>query len=256
MELALKLLAGVASVITVLGITKLFIEPLWTERNTRKQLASFLWLSCRELRLHLVEIHGTMQGGGDQAASTRDSLLKIPTNDYRGDAGWFVKTGYLTMLTAYKIAAFSAWLRIYQNHLLTYSFFQRTRKSLSFVYKHASDFKIIISRNTILWYYYIDAIGDRICVARDSRFSPITFAEFCGNYFTDPGFRGFFDQLHMFLHFVGRTEPDYARRYREIMPQLISKLEEIETYLHDENLLIGLHIEHDRTTGSNMRDRI
>jgi hypothetical protein len=81
-------------------------------------MATGLWLSCYELRRHLEAIKTTLAKGGPSADAMRHSLAKIPRNDFQGDADWFVKTGYFCMITAYKIAAFSAWMKIYQTAVL------------------------------------------------------------------------------------------------------------------------------------------
>lgn len=246
------LVTGVLGLITVGGVAKFFIEPWWTERNVRRQLASSLWLSCRELRLHLQEIHDKVRQGDDQAIRTREALRKIPGNDFNNSAKWFVQAGYFSMITAYKISAFSSWLRIYQSNLLRYSFLKKARRLLSQIYNHSDAFKRHISEHTILWYYYFDAVGDKVIAGEGDTNRPVDFSEFCRRYYKDEEFRGFFDQLHMFIHFLGREEPEWTHSYRNKLPLLIDDLGGFERFLKDENLLEGFHIEEPRTIRSDL----
>jgi hypothetical protein len=244
------LVTAVLGLITASGVVKFFIEPWWMERSLRKRLASCLWLSCLELRSHLKEIDEKVR---EQDAQAKDALLKLPGNDYRGDFSWFVKSGYFSMITAYKISAFSSWLRIYQNSLLRYSFLSSSKVFMSELYNLTNEFKYRISENTSLWYYYFDAIGDRTTRRADGIDAPMDFSEFCRNYAKDSEFRGFFDQLHMFIHFLGRDEQEWVDRYRNKLPDLINLLEKVESFLDKENLLKGFHVEKERTTRSNIR---
>ena len=247
---------AVLGLITAGGVAKFFIEPWWMERNVRRQLASSLWLSCRELRLHLQEIHDKVRQGDDYATRTREALRKIPGNDFNNSAKWFVQAGYFSMITAYKISAFSSWLRIYQSSLLRYSFLRKSRRQLSKVYNHSDEFKRHISENTILWYYYFDAIGDRVIASGGDVSCPVDFSEFCRRYFKDEEFRGFFDQLHTFVHFLGREEPEWIHLYRDKLDLLINDLKEFERFVEEENLLEGLQIKEPRTIRSDISEPV
>jgi hypothetical protein len=89
------------------GGLRYFLEPFLQRRRLRKVMATGLWLSCYELRRHLEAIKAKLGRGDASADAMRDALLKIPKNDYGKRPDWFVKTGYFSMITAYKIAAFS-----------------------------------------------------------------------------------------------------------------------------------------------------
>jgi hypothetical protein len=221
------------------GGLRYFLEPALKRRHLRKVMATGLWLSCSELRRHLEAIRTTLASGGATAHDMRDALLKIPRNDYGGRADWFVKTGYFSMITAYKIAAFSSWMKIYQTALLRALLTVTWSDFMSELFQKFDAFKIASSRNTVLWYNYIDAIGEKMIFVEPDFSSPVGFSEFCRKYFQDQEFREFFDQLHMFIHFMGRTEEPWLSTYQPALSDMISALQGIEDFLKDkeDNLL-------------------
>jgi hypothetical protein len=222
------------------GGLRYFIEPILKRRHLRRVIATGLWSSCIELRLQMEEIRTALESGNPSADETRDALLKIPRNDFEGRVDWFVKTGYLSMTTAYKIAAFSSWMRIYQiavsQALLTarwdYFIHELFKKFASYrksgrnyfihelLKKFASYKKSAAGHDSVLWYDYIDAIGERLVTTSGEHTRPFGFSEFCKRYHDDPEFLYFFDQVHMFIHFMGRKRsavvyqvPNGAERY-------------------------------------------
>jgi hypothetical protein len=247
------ILGVLVTLLATSGVVKFIIEPWWMEWSLRRQFASHLWLSCVELREHFEEINKRVREPNDQGKRTREALRKIPGWDYQGKAPWFVQTGYFSMITAYKISAFSSWLRIYQGSLLHYSFLKRTRKFLRELLELSNKFKKTLSTDTILWFYYFDAIGDKIIRGEDGTKAPMAFNDFCKSYYVDQEFLGFFEQLHMFIHFLGREEQQWTDHYRDKLPLLIDHLKAIETFLDKENLLKGLVIEKGRTIHSTLR---
>jgi hypothetical protein len=58
-------------------------------------MATNVWLSCHELRCHLEEIKGKLEGKSE--GGTRDALMKIPRHDFKR-ADWFVKPGQFQIL--------------------------------------------------------------------------------------------------------------------------------------------------------------
>jgi len=103
----------------LLGLAKYLIEPWYNAQALRRKYATALWIACVDLKIHLERIRERVMAGDRQ---TVDALKKIPDNDSKSDGSvrpdWFTKDGYYTTSTAYKIAAVSAWLRIYQRELL------------------------------------------------------------------------------------------------------------------------------------------
>jgi hypothetical protein len=93
------------AVLTFLGVHKFFIEPWLLAWQLRKKYATALWIACRELQLHIVQIHIKVAANNIKAIN---ALKKIPDNDFKGRADWFTKDGYYTTITAYKIAVVSS----------------------------------------------------------------------------------------------------------------------------------------------------
>jgi hypothetical protein len=221
------------------GGLRYFLEPLLQRRRLRKVMATGLWLSCYELRHHLEAIKSTLGGGGAPADATRDALLKIPRNDFAGRPDWFVKTGYFSMITAYKIAAFSAWMKIYQTAVLRALLTATGNKFVSDLFQKLDAYKVAASQNTVLWYHYLESVGEKIISKEGDVDSPVGFSEFCKRYYTDREFLLYFDQLHMFIHFMGRTDEPWASNYQHALAGMISALNDLEKFLADarENLL-------------------
>jgi hypothetical protein len=144
------LVSGTIALIAAGGGVKLFLEPWLSEILLRRQHASALWLSCVELRSHLEEVKTQTFRTDLEGRRTKDALLKIPRNDYRSEgARWFVQSGYFSMITAYKIASFSAWMRIYQQTLMHHSRHARSRELMSNLYNRFDRFKSVASNDTI-----------------------------------------------------------------------------------------------------------
>jgi hypothetical protein len=221
------------------GGLRYFLEPRLQRRRLRKVMATGLWLSCHELRRHLEAIEITLVKGGPAADAMRHSLVKIPRNDFQENADWFVKTGYFCMITAYKIAAFSAWMKIYQTAVLRALLVVRGSKFISGLFQRFDAYKVAASDTTALWYNYLESIGEWMIVTEGDLSHPIGFGEFCRRYKNDEEFLVFFDQLHMFVHFIGRPDEPHASNYQKVMTEMITALRSLEKFLGDkrENLL-------------------
>lgn len=138
------------------GGLRYFLEPVLKRRHLRKVMATGVWLSCYELRRHLEEIKRTLTESGS-ADETREALRKIPRYDFGNRSDWFVKAGYFSMITAYRIAAFSSWMRIYQMAVLQALVTATWSNFISELFQKFDSYKIAASHNTVLWYNYIDA---------------------------------------------------------------------------------------------------
>jgi len=184
------------------------------------------------------EIRETLKKGDTLADETRDALLKIPRYDFGGRTDWLVKTGYLSMITAYKIAAFSSWIRIYQMAVLQALLTARGNELISDLYDKFDSFKISASQDTVLWYNYIDAIGERLITTSGELTSPLSFSEVCKRYHDDKEFLYFFAQLHMFIHFMGRKDEPWSTTYPKVLGDMVESLRCIETFIvkNQENL--------------------
>jgi hypothetical protein len=211
-QILLLLGAVLAAVLGAGGGLRYILEPLLKRQRLRKVMATGLWLSCYELRRHMEAIKATLKQNNSMAEEMRDALLKIPRNDFGNRPDWFVKTGYFSMITAYKIAAFSSWMRIYQAAVLQALLTITWSDFISELFQKFDAYKIAASQNTVLWYNYIDAIGEKLISTVGELSSPLGFGEFCKNYHDDREFLYFFDQLHMFIHFMGSPYPVRAGR--------------------------------------------
>ena len=100
-------------------------------------------------------------------------------------------------------------------------------------------YKIAASHNTVLWYNYIDAIGEKLISTVGELSSPLDFSEFCKSYHDDQEFLYFFDQLHMFVHFMGRKDEPWSSTYDKALSDMIGTLQDIEKFIskRKENLL-------------------
>lgn len=188
------------------------VDPFLRRGRLGKVMATGLWLSCHELRLHLESISDTLAVDPSDN-ETRQALRKIPINDSHGQADWFVKDGYFSVITAYKIAVFSSWMRIYQLSVLQAVLIRRSSRYTADLFQKFDAFKVAASTGTVLWYSYIDAVGERLIVESGDYSHPADFAQLCKLYFEDQQFLSFFDQLHMFIHFLGRTDDPWKEIY-------------------------------------------
>jgi len=226
--------------LTFLGVQKFFLEPRYEARATRRKYATALYLACKELSLHLGHTLERLNSTGSRVG---DAMKKIPNNDFRGNPAWFTKDGYYTTLTAYKIAAVSAWLRIYQSALL-FSAYPASQSFLNDLYGRSQNLKIAFSTGTCLWYYYFDAIGERLVEDDAKLASVLTFAKFCGRYANETDFRLFFEQLHMYIWFLGNKDP----KYLATLPRIQECLDDLIGFLERRNLLAGFQVERPRAS--------
>jgi hypothetical protein len=88
-----------------------------------------------------------------------------------------------------------------------------------------------------MWYYYFDAIGDRLIERSDDK-APITFSRFLYLSASDEEFRLFFEQVHMFIWFLANDDPN--RNYRGNLQSIVDELSAMGYYLDSHNLLSGL----------------
>lgn len=234
-----QLLLLIGALLGAGGGLKYFLEPWLQRRRLRKVMATGLWLACYELRLHLEAIEGKLGLDDASGDAMRNALMKIPRYDFGERPDWFVKTGYFSMITAYKIAAFSAWMKIYQTAVLRALLIATASKFISDLFQKFDAYKAAASQDTVLWYHYLEAVGEKIIVEEGDLSRPLNFSEFCKKYYSDREFLFYFDQLHMFIHFMGRKDARWSKDYRRALAGMINALNEIEQFLADkqENLL-------------------
>jgi hypothetical protein len=102
-------------------------------------------------------------------------------------------------------------MRIYQITVLQALVIGRSSEYTSGLFRRFDAYKVAASRDTILWYSYIDAIGEKLISTEGEPSRPLNFSEFCKKYHNDQEFLFFFDQLHMFIHLLAERSMN-ARR--------------------------------------------
>jgi hypothetical protein len=225
--------------LSFLGVQKFIIEPRYEARRSKSKYATALYFACKELKVHLENASERLKAEDSRIG---DAMKKIPDRDFHGNPAWFTKDGYYATITAHKIATVSAWLRIYQNALL-FSLYAENQRFLRELYEKAQQLKVAFSTDTCLWYYYFDAVGERLITESESGASALTFSKFCAQYANDSDFRKFFDQLHMYIWFVGNKDPKYIHT----LPKIRQCLEELISLLEQKNLLPGFPVQRPAT---------
>ncbi len=220
-------------------VQKFIIQPRYEARISRRKYATALYIACKELSLLLAN---TLERLSSASSGIGDAMKKIPNNDFHGNPAWFTKEGYYTTITAYKIASVSAWLRVYQNALL-FSSYPESQSFLNDLYGRAQNLKLAFSTGTCLWYYYFDAIGERLIDEREKEVSALTFSKFCACYANDRDFRLFFEQVHMYIWFLGNRNPKYV----DTVPRIQTCLLDLISLLERKNLLPGFRVERPET---------
>jgi hypothetical protein len=225
--------------LTFLGVQKFIIQPRYEARMSRRKYATALFFACNELSIHLKM---TLQRLNSPSSRVGAAMQMVPNEDFKGNPAWFTKEGYYTTITAHKIAAVSAWLRVYQNALL-FSSYPESQSFLKELYDRAQKLKAAFSTGTCLWYYYFDAVGERLIEESEQGASVFRFAKFCAHYTNDTDFRLFFEQLHMYIGLLGRKNP----KYLDTLPRIEECLQDLIRLLEKKNLLPGFHVERPET---------
>lgn len=202
-----------------------FIAPRLTESvESRKKLFLYgrpLWRSSHDLLYRLFYIKQKMKSGPRTtlAASPKDAQSLI----------WFTtKEGNYISSTAYLIAAVAAWIILYERDTV---FLQFSKQSLTaqFLLK-IDNFKLSISNGSILWFNYINGIGEQLILKEENK--PITFSSFCRNLLKDKDFLDYYSQLFQFLHEVNQGN------YEKNIEDTFNSLNEIKKFLVSNNIVV------------------
>ena len=205
------------------------IAPRFTESlEARKKLflyASPLSHAGHELRYRLHAIHSQLPQSAEIRAALSHSPRAIASID------WFTKTGYFITSTAYLISLTSAWIQLYERDVV---FLKFGRKSLTRqFFKLIEQFKTdLSSRSSILWFYYINGLGEQLIHADKNR--PLAFSEFTYKLYQDPLFRDYYDQLFVFLNQVGNGE------HLDTIRDTLRTLEAIHQFLEQNRITIPM----------------
>jgi len=90
-------------------------------------------------------------------------------------------------------------------------------------------YKVAVSTKTILWYHYIDGIGELL--VEDGHDRPMAFATFSYKLLKDQSFRGYYDQLFQFLRQVGSGE------YGDQLKQTVAAVHSIKRFLAENKVV-------------------
>jgi hypothetical protein len=178
------------------------VETYWlgprlaASREAREKLLLYsrhLYFSCGQAEFRLKYINQQME----QKRSGGIASLMLSQKDAKS-LQWFTKDGYYITSTAYLIALVACWIVILQRDVVFLPFKRKadTTEFLNLVER----FKTGLSTHTILWYHYIDGIGEKLILEGQDKPRPMGLSAFSHNLYTDAAFRDYYDQIFQFLN--------------------------------------------------------
>ncbi|BBD61953.1 hypothetical protein NIES2109_47890 [Nostoc sp. HK-01] len=219
---------GVITFIIKITETYLVAPRLQESIDARKKLYLYarpLWLACHELEFRLNSIIDKI----NEPSGPSYALKLSPKNASSLD--WFTKEGYYVTSTAYLISTVACWIALYERDVVFLPFVNK-KLTTEFFYL-IEDFKTAISsKNSILWFYYVNGIGDNLIDKGTNH--PITQSEFSYRLYKDELFRGYYDQLFQFLHRVADQE------FRNTLEETIKNLIKIKEFLEKNKISIKM----------------
>jgi hypothetical protein len=187
----------------------------------RKKLFRYakpLWLDSRELWFRFRHIRRKLDG--QDVRHGIEALQAIP--DSSRPLQWYTKYGYYTTSTAYMIASVACWIRLYQHDVVFLNF--GAKSATTEFFKLIEGLKrVLSSHGSILWYHYINGIGDRLVHPKKN--VPLTIYEFTRELHTNPEFQDYFDQLFCFIARLAGGE------FRPTLDEAIEALEHIGQFI-------------------------
>lgn len=212
-------------------IEEYLIAPRFSESlDAHRKLILYarpLWLACQELEFRLSMIAKSLSTGKQSGPRTSlaFSLTASPSID------WFTKDGYFLTSTAYLIAAVSCWIQLYERDVV---FLKFGRSSLTKqFFDLIQEFKQKLSNHSILWFHYINGIGEEL-VDLDGK-HPISLSEFTKRIYQDQVFRGYYDQLFVFLNQLPQG------RFRKNIVESSKVLCDIMSFLEDNKITMPVN---------------
>jgi hypothetical protein len=181
-----------------------------------------LYFSCHQMAFRFTHISQQQQEHRPQGIK---SLQESPTD--ANSIEWFTKQGYYAVSTAYVIACVASWISLYQKDVVFLPFKDASLAAQFF--NLIERFKVAVSTKTILWYYYIDGIGELL--VEDGRDRPMPFSTFACKLLKEQPFRGYYDQLFQFLHHVGSGE------YGDQLKQTVAAVQAIKHFLAENKVV-------------------
>jgi hypothetical protein len=207
------------------------IAPRFSEsleaRNKLFIYAKPLWLACHELEFRLTMISDKLSSReqGGPRTSLSFSLASAQSID------WFTKDGYYITSSAYLISAVSCWIQLYERDVVFLRFGRSslTKKFFDLV----QEFKIRLSSHSILWFHYVNGIGEELTDKTGNR--PITLSEFTKRLYQDELFKGYYDQLFIFLNEVAKE------KYLDNIDAASKVLRDIKCFLEENRVTIRMN---------------
>jgi hypothetical protein len=207
---------------------------LTASRAAREKLLLYsrhLYFGCGQAEFRLKHISKQMKV---RKPSTINSL-KLSLKDGKS-LDWFTKEGYYITSTAYLIASVACWIVILQRDVVFLPF--RNKPDTTNFLDLVERFKVGLSTRTILWYHYLDGIGERLILEGKDRPQPMGLSTFSEKLFTCHAFRDYYDQLFQFLNKIAAgqylTEIEHAAEtLAEMKRFLVSKHAVTEIDLRD-----------------------
>lgn len=202
------------------------LETYWlgprlaASREAREKLLLYsrhLYFSCGQAEFRLRYISKQMREKRPGVASLKLSPKDAKTLD------WYTKDGYYVTSTAYLIALVACWIVTLQRDVVFLPFERKTDTTefLNLVER----FKTALSTRTMLWYHYIDGIGERLMVEGQGKPQPIGLSTFSQKMHTDIMFRDYYDQLMQFLKAVA------SGTYLNQVEEATATLEQMKAFL-------------------------
>jgi hypothetical protein len=184
-----------------------------------------LYLNCYQLEYRLNHILKKLE------AKNYDEVVPLKRSPSEARSlEWFTKDGYYATSSAYVIACLAAWISLFQADVVFLPF--RKRSIAAQFFDLIERFKISVSTNTILWYHYLDGIGEMLVDEKHDR--PMTFSSFSHKLLDDASFRDYYDQLFQFLQQVASDSCSNQIR------SATSALRDIKTFLAENNVVPGI----------------
>lgn len=144
---------------------------------------------------------------------------------------WFTtKEGNYITSAAYMIAAVSAWIALYERDIV---FLQFGKESLTTQFLLTVErFKNSISNSNILWFHYVNGIGEQLI--QDGATRPMSFSNFCYGLSKDEDFKAYYSQLFQFLNQVNQGE------FEKSLENTLDALSEIKKFLVSKGIVLEM----------------
>lgn len=201
-----------------------FIAPRLTESvESRKKLLLYgrpLWRACHDLYYRLFYIKQKMH-------SPRPSL-SVSLREAESLEWFTTKEGNYITSAAYMIAAVASWIAIYEGDTV-FLRFEKESLTTQFLLK-VERFKNSISKNNILWFHYVNGIGEQLI--QDGANRPMPFSNFCYKLTKDEDFKAYYSQLFQFLNQVNQGN------FEESIKDTLDALNEIKKFLVSEDIVV------------------